>query len=99
MIRRRLVLTCEHAGNRVPARYRHLFAARGAQAALHSHRGYDPGALLLARRLSARFRTELYYNTVTRLLVEPNKTIGHKAVFSEFSAPLPDALSLADSLG
>ena len=91
MIRRRLVLTCEHAGNRIPARYRHLFDARRAQAALHSHRGYDPGALLLARRLSERFRTELHYNTVTRLLVEPNRTIGHKAVFSEFSAPLPDS--------
>ena len=36
-----LVLSCEHAHNRVPARYRHLFDAE----LLESHRGYDLGAL------------------------------------------------------
>jgi len=87
----RLVLTCEHAGNRVPARYRYLFAGRRAQSALHSHRGYDPGALALARRMARHFQTKLHCSTVTRLLIEPNKTLGHKAVFSEFSAPLPES--------
>ena len=91
MTQRRLVLTCEHGGNRVPAPYRQLFATRAAQAALDSHRGYDLGALALARRLSRQLATELLYSTVTRLLVEPNKTIGHAAVFSDFSALLSDA--------
>jgi len=43
----RFLITCEHGGNRIPARYRPLFACHGAL--LASHRGYDPGALALAR--------------------------------------------------
>jgi len=39
----RLVLTCEHGGNRVPAAYRALF--EGAEALLATHAGYDIGAL------------------------------------------------------
>ena len=41
------LITCEHGGNRIPPRYRDLFA--GCEALLQSHRGYDPGALTLAR--------------------------------------------------
>jgi len=90
-MRRLLVLTCEHGGNRIPAPYRVLFASRRARAAVDSHRGYDLGALALARRLSRILQTDLIYSTVTRLLVETNKTVGHKALFSEFSARLPEA--------
>ena len=50
----RLLLTCEHGGNRIPPEYRALF--RGATAALASHRGWDPGALALARRLGLKIR-------------------------------------------
>ena len=53
----RLLITCEHGGNRIPARYRPLF--RRHRAALESHRGYDPGALAVARDIAAAFDAEL----------------------------------------
>lgn len=81
-----LILTCEHAGNRVPVAYRELF--RDAQDVLHSHRGWDPGALQIARSLQRRLQAPLFHSTVTRLLVEPNRSPGHRQLFSEFTSGL-----------
>ena len=63
-----LVITCEHGGNRIPAPYRELFHAH--QALLDSHRGYDPGALVMARALATAFAAPLVTSTVSRLRVE-----------------------------
>jgi predicted N-formylglutamate amidohydrolase len=83
----RLLITCEHGGNKIPAQYRPLFASMGS--ALRSHRGYDPGALALARDLSKAFDAELVYATTSRLLVELNRSPHHKQVFSEATRKLP----------
>ncbi len=85
--RRRLLITCEHGGNRVPKAYAHLF--RDTEAVLASHRGYDPGSLSVARLLSKRLEAPLIFSTVTRLLVELNRNVGHPALFSEFTRGLP----------
>lgn len=85
----RLLLTCEHGGNRVPRRFSALFVDAGA--ALESHRGYDPGSLELGKLLSRRLKAPLFYATVTRLLVELNRSLGHRALFSEFTASLDHA--------
>ncbi|GIX00358.1 MAG: hypothetical protein KatS3mg111_3690 [Pirellulaceae bacterium] len=77
-----VLLTCEHAGNRIPARYRSLFA--GVEEVLASHRGWDPGALLIARTMQRRLRVPLFYTTVSRLLVEANRSLHHPHLFSEF---------------
>jgi predicted N-formylglutamate amidohydrolase len=82
-----LVLSCEHGGNRVPARWRGLF--RGAQHLLDSHRGWDPGALPLARALARSLGAPLVATTVTRLLVEPNRSLGHPQLFSRVTRELP----------
>ena len=82
-----LVLSCEHGGNHVPARWQTLF--RGAEAVLESHRGWDPGALRLARALARRLSAPLIATTVSRLLVEPNRSLGHRQLFSEFTKGLP----------
>ena len=42
----RIVLTCEHGGNRIPAAYAAYFQSAGA--VLDSHRGFDAGALAVA---------------------------------------------------
>jgi predicted N-formylglutamate amidohydrolase len=83
-----LLITCEHGGNTVPASYRHLF--RDGHDVLRTHRGYDPGALQLARRLSHALSAPLIFSTTSRLLVELNRTLGHPRLFSEFSRHLPE---------
>ena len=77
----RFLITCEHGGNRIPSRYREFF--HGRSALLRSHRGYDLGALRVARELSARLHAPLLVSTVSRLLVELNRSPGHPDLFSE----------------
>lgn len=72
--RDRLIVTCEHAGNAVPERYAPLFA--GHEALLRTHRGWDPGALTLAREMAATFEAPLFYDETTRLLVDLNRSVG-----------------------
>ena len=81
----KLVLTCEHAGNKIPEEFVALF--RGSKTALDSHRGYDPGAFDLFVSLSelADFAA---HQQVTRLLVEMNRSLNHPELFSEFTQPL-----------
>jgi predicted N-formylglutamate amidohydrolase len=81
-----LVLSCEHAGNRIPAAYRALF--RGGKRELLSHRGWDPGALSVARAIAGETGAPLVANSISRLLVECNRSPGHPQLFSEFSRPL-----------
>ena len=85
--KRQLLITCEHGGHRVPRAYADLF--RQADAILRSHRGYDPGSLQLGRSLAKRFAAEWVSSSVTRLLVELNRSLGHPALFSEFTRDLP----------
>jgi predicted N-formylglutamate amidohydrolase len=81
-----LLLTCEHGGNRVPREYRAAFA--GARAALACHRGWDPGALSLARTLSAATGATLIASDVTRLLVDLNRSLDNPGLFSRYSLRL-----------
>lgn len=82
-----LLLTCEHGGHRIPRQYASLFA--GAEDVLSSHRGWDPGALTLARRLSRELRRPLLAVTWSRLFVEANRTPTNPHIWSRFTAPLP----------
>ena len=81
------VITCEHGGNRIPARYRDLFYAH--QALLDSHRGYDPGALIMARALAKAFEAPLVASTVSRLLIDLNRSVGHPRLHSEATRKAP----------
>jgi predicted N-formylglutamate amidohydrolase len=85
----RLILTCEHGGNRVPVEYKHLF--RGRARLVRSHRGWDVGALDLARTFQRGLSTHLCYATTTRLLVDLNRSLGHRRLFSEVTMRLPQA--------
>src|SRR5687768_10947938 len=82
-----LLFTCEHGGNTVPVGYRKLF--RGAGDVLKSHRGWDPGALKIAKNLAAHFQAPLFYSITSRLLIELNRSLHHRALFSEFARGLP----------
>jgi len=49
---------------------------------LDSHRGYDAGALLMAEELAMTFGAALVTSTISRLLVDLNRSIGHPRLFS-----------------
>ena len=73
------IITCEHGGNRIPAPYRRLFRER--RALLLCHRGYDPGSLVMAKALARACRAPLVASTVSRLLIDLNRSIGHPHCF------------------
>lgn len=81
------LVTCEHGGNRIPAAYQRLF--RTQRRLLDSHRGYDPGALALARMLANAFQAPLVASTVSRLLIDLNRSMGHPQLFSAATRDAP----------
>jgi predicted N-formylglutamate amidohydrolase len=85
----RLLITCEHAGNDVPAEYGGLF--EGRRALLATHRGWDPGALVLARDLAAAFQSPLFFTETTRLLIDVNRSLRTPDLHSEITKALPMA--------
>lgn len=83
-----LLLTCEHGGNQIPARYKSHF--RGEDDLLATHRGYDIGALPVAKTLAKEMGVPLFFSITSRLVVDLNRSLGHKTAFSEFTSGLPD---------
>ena len=81
------MVTCEHGGNRIPAPYRRLF--QGQRALLDSHRGYDAGALVMATALSENLRAPLVASTTSRLLIDLNRSLGHRDLFSAVTRRAP----------
>ena len=81
-----LLVSCEHGGNAVPSAYAPLFA--GAAAVLESHRGLDYGALEAAQAFGARLGVEPIAATTTRLVVDLNRSPGHRNLFSEYTRVL-----------
>lgn len=81
----KLVLTCEHAGNRIPENYRYLFMEE--ESILQTHRGYDPGAFDVYKALvsMADFNAE---HQVSRLLIEVNRSLHHSSLFSIYTRDL-----------
>lgn len=83
-----LLISCEHAVNTVPADLAHCFRAQPE--VLNTHRGIDFGALEMARDLSQAFASVLFTASVSRLLIECNRSLNHPNLFSEFSANLSE---------
>tara|TARA_R110002073_G_scaffold40547_6_gene115385 strand:+ start:45724 stop:46416 length:693 start_codon:yes stop_codon:yes gene_type:complete len=77
----KLLVTCEHGGNDIPAEYKKYFIEKDA---LKTHRGYDLGAINLFNYL-APLSDASFYSTTSRLLVELNRSLFHKQLFSEFT--------------
>ncbi|WP_261967901.1 N-formylglutamate amidohydrolase [Prosthecodimorpha staleyi] len=66
----RWLLLCDHASNRLPARYGTL--GLGA-ADLTRHFAWDPGARGIARRMAERLDAALVLSTVSRLVIDCNR--------------------------
>ncbi len=83
----RTLISCEHGGNRVPTPYRHLFAEH--RELLTTHRGYDAGALAVARELARALRAPLVVSITSRLLVDLNRSPGHPRLYGEMLRTAP----------
>lgn len=73
-----LLLTCEHASNRVPARYKRIFRN---DPRLEQHWGYDIGAAAAARAVANGVGAPIVMGKYTRLVVDLNRSIGNKSMF------------------
>ena len=78
-----LIITCEHAGNQVPESYSHIFS--DIKDVVASHRGWDPGALEIARYLATECSAPLFSCETTRLLIETNRSLDNHQLYSEYS--------------
>jgi predicted N-formylglutamate amidohydrolase len=84
-----VLVSCEHGGNRVPKELARRFA--GAAAVLATHRGYDIGALEVARHFGRRLGVEPHVATTTRLVVDLNRSPQNRNVFSSYTRTLTPA--------
>lgn len=84
-----LILTCEHASNKLPASFKRAVPAR----VLKTHRAYDIGAVQVFRKLVKFAKPEFYSEgKFSRLFIDLNRTITNKSAFSEYY----DALETLD---
>lgn len=84
----KFIFSCEHGGYEIPVLYKAYFL--GKEEILKSHRGWDKGALEIAKYISRRADSKLISNSISRLLIECNRTLEHDDLFSEFSKILPE---------
>lgn len=77
----KLMLTCEHASNKLPAAFKKAVPAE----VLKTHRAYDIGACSVFRKLVKFAKPEFYCEgKFSRLFVDLNRTITNKSAFSEY---------------
>src|SRR5574340_88017 len=84
------LITCEHGGNGIPPCYQNFF--RGHEHLLQTHRGYDAGALAMARALAGALAAPLFVSTTSRLLIDLNRSISHPRLYSEATRGAPAAV-------
>lgn len=65
-----VVIVCDHASNRIPAEYQSFGFADDE---LQTHIAWDPGALPVARLLSAKLDAPLLWPDVSRLVIDCNR--------------------------
>jgi predicted N-formylglutamate amidohydrolase len=77
----KLMLTCEHASNKLPAAFKKAVPAE----VLKTHRAYDIGAVQVFRKLVKFAKPEFYCEgKFSRRFVDLNRTITNKSAFSEY---------------
>lgn len=81
------LITCEHAGNRIPAWLKKDFL--GKEDLIQSHYGYDLGALRIAAAFARKLSTSPFFSTTSRLVCDLNRSLGNPTLFSAITRPLP----------
>ena len=76
-----LILTCEHASNKLPAAFKKAVPAE----VLKTHRAYDIGAVQVFRKLVKFAKPDFFCEgKFSRLFVDLNRTITNKSAFSDY---------------
>lgn len=83
----KLIVSCEHGGNTIPEHYIKYF--KDAKPVLKTHRGFDLGALDLFYSLKPLSDYSIFSET-SRLLIELNRSLHHKNLFSILSKVIPE---------
>ena len=78
MTETRVIISCEHASNRIPRRFHGLGLPPDL---LASHIAWDPGAREIARTCARRLRCAYHEGVYSRLLVDLNRHASNPAVF------------------
>ncbi|MDP1834781.1 MAG: N-formylglutamate amidohydrolase [Chlamydiales bacterium] len=86
MRKAKLILSCEHGGNKLPSPWDKQVAI--PKKVLASHRGWDIGALELTLALQRAGASQVFIHEVSRLLIELNRSLHHPKLFSEFCEKL-----------
>tara|TARA_R110002124_G_scaffold174233_4_gene341855 strand:- start:12090 stop:12794 length:705 start_codon:yes stop_codon:yes gene_type:complete len=86
----KIIISCEHASNKIPNEYRSLFVSNEAHHFLETHLGLDLGAKNAALYLAKYFSCSFVLAEYSRLLVELNRSENHPHIFSKFTAQLTD---------
>lgn len=78
----KLVITCEHGGNKIPLAYSSLFEQK--KTLLDSHHGWDLGILEVFEFV--KIEADFYKSSsISRLLIEKNRSLHHSKLFSEIT--------------
>lgn len=89
-----ILLTCEHGGAKVPRPYLAYFSDE-ERALLKTHRGWDAGALIVAKKLKRSLKSPLLYAEVSRLLVDLNRSAHHPLCLGPSFRALDPAIKAA----
>ncbi len=82
------LITCEHAGNKIPRKFMKYFSSE--YSVLNTHKAYDIGASIIFNKLSPLADFSLS-TPISRLLIEANRSIHSKKLFSKFTRDLIDS--------
>ncbi|HSG80922.1 MAG TPA: N-formylglutamate amidohydrolase [Gemmatimonadota bacterium] len=83
-----VVISCEHASNRLPARYADLGLKPGV---LNTHVAWDPGARPVARHCARRLGCRYHEGRYSRLLIDLNRNLHNPKLIPRlsFGVPIP----------
>ncbi len=84
------IITCEHASARIPAALKIWIPEW--EDLLHAHTTFDIGAISLAREIANQGRYPLFEASVSRLIVDLNRSLNHRSLHSQFLRNAPPDL-------
>lgn len=75
-----LLISCEHGGHKIPKPYINQLDEE-TKTLLATHRGWDQGALGLAKQISKSENAPLFFTEISRLLIDCNRSITHRKAY------------------